>query len=178
MPDHRLLHTRLAALAFAVGLLWSLVLLPPPAVHAVPMVNDPKGFNGILWGARLDDRPELSLINTARRIKEYDLRKGPLTLGKAAVEMMRLSTVDDKFARVTIHYRGQSTHAQILAHLQAQYGPLDRTPGQTMRGFNQQFNWRGADTDINMTYEAVGERGFLFIESILLAPSFTESIHE
>lgn len=178
MPDLRFLQTRLAALALAAGLTCSVSLASAPFAHAVTMVNDPKGFNGIAWGAALDNRPDLTLISTARRIKEYDFKSGPGPLGEAKVEMMRLSTVDGKFARVTIRYRGQLTHTQVLTHLQAQYGPLDSSPGQTMRSFNQQFNWRGADTEINMTYDAPGERGFVFIESIALEPYFTESIHE
>jgi hypothetical protein len=171
VPDYRLLHAQLATLLLAA-------ILTCSAAHAVVMVNDPKGFNGIQWGATLNDRPELALVNNAQRIKEYDLKNGPLKLGEAKVDMMRLSTVDDKFARVTIRYRGKDVHASILAHLQAQYGPLDRTPGQTMRSFNQQYNWRGTDTEINMTYDGQGERGFLFIESTVLAPRFNDSLPE
>lgn len=178
MPDRRLLHTRLAALALAAGLASSVSLASAPFAHAVTMVNDPKGFNDIPWGASLENRPELALINTVRRIKEYDFKSGPSPLGEAKVEMMRLSTVDDKFARVTIRYRGKDVHDRILTHLQTQYGPLDRTPGQTMRGFNQQYNWRGPDTEINMTYEGQGERGFLFIESTVLAPRFNDTLPE
>lgn len=142
------------------------------------MANDPKGFNNIPWETALDGRPELTLANSAPHIKEYDLKAGPLPLGEAKVDMMRFSTFDGKFARVTIRYRGQHVHAQVLAYLQAQYGSLDRTPGQTMRGVNQQYNWRGTDTEINMTYEGRGERGFLFIESAALAPRFSDLLAE
>ena len=172
------LPAQLTALAFAGGLIVSLTLSGPPPAHAVPMVNDPKGFNGIPWGSELDGRPEMALVNTARRIKEYDVKNGPPHLGEAKVEMMRFTTVEGKFARVTIRYRGKDVHDRILADLQARYGPLDRTPGQTMRGFNQQYNWRGTDTEVNMTYEGQGERGFLFIESALLAPRFNDTLPE
>ncbi len=178
MPDCRLLPTRLAALVLAGGLILSLTLSGPPPVHAVPMVNDPKGFNGIPWGSELDSRPEMILFNTARRIKEYDLKNGPPQLGEVKVEMMRFSTLEGKFARVTIRYRGKDTHDRILTYLQKKYGPLDHTPGQTMRGFNQQYNWRGTDTEVNMTYEGQGERGFLFIESSALAPRFNDTLPE
>ena len=177
MRDRRFPLAEAAALALTGGLLWTL-LLSPPAVHAVPMIDDPKGFNGIAWGDALDNRPELALVSTARRIKEYDIKNGPLALGEAKVEMMRFSAVDDKFARVMIRYRGKDVHTRLLAHLQAKYGPLDRTPGQTMRGFNQQYNWRGSDTEVNVTYEGQSERGFLFIESTVLAPRFNDSIPE
>jgi hypothetical protein len=178
VPRCRLAHPQRAAPLVAAGLACSLALLTAPSARAVTMVNDPNGFNDIAWGASLKNRPDLTLVNTALRIREYDLKNGPLPLGDAKVEMMRLSTVDDKFARVTIRYRGQDVHDRILAYLQAQYGPLDHTPGQTMRGFNQQYNWRGPDTEINMTYEGQGERGFLFIESTVLAPRFNDTLPE
>ncbi|MSQ76927.1 MAG: hypothetical protein EXR97_00530 [Nitrospiraceae bacterium] len=178
MPDRRLLHTRLAAFALAAGLVCSIALAPASSAHAVGMANDPNGFNNIPWGTALDGRPELTLANSAPHIKEYDLKAGPLPVGEAKVDMMRLSTFDGKFARVTIRYRGKNVHDQVLAYLQAQYGSLDRTPGQTMRGTNQQYNWRGTDTEINMTYEGRGERGFLFIESAVLAPRFSDLLAE
>jgi hypothetical protein len=178
VPDCRLLHAPFVAFMLAAGLICSIVLAPAPFAHAVGMTNDPKGFNSIPWGTALDGRPELTLANSSPHIKEYDLKSGPLQLGEAKVDMMRLSTFDDKFARVTIRYRGRNVHTQVLAYLQAQYGSLDRTPGQTMRGVNQQYNWRGADTEINMTYEGQGERGFLFIESTVLAPRFSDLLAE
>ena len=178
MPDHRLLHAPIAAFTLTAGLICSLVLAPAPSAHAVGMANDPKGFNGIPWETALDGRSELTLTKSAPHIKEYDLKNGPLQLGEAKVDMMRLSTFDGKFARVTIRYRGKDVHARVLAYLQTQYGPIDRTPGQTMRGFNQQYNWRGTDTEVNMTYEGQGERGFLFIESAMLAPRFSDLLAE
>ncbi len=178
MPDRHLLHARPSAFALAAGLVGLTALSQAPSAHAGAMSNDPKGFNNISWGVALDGRPDLKLANSAPHIKEYDIKGGPLQMGDAKVDMMRLTAFDGKFARVTIRYRGQDVHARLLAHLQAQYGPLDRTPGQTMRGFNQQYNWRGADTEINLTYEGQGERGFLFIESTVLAPRFSDLLAE
>jgi hypothetical protein len=178
VSGYRLLHFPLAALALTAGLVYAIVLAPTPCAHAVGMTNDPKGFNNIPWGAALDGRPELTVANSTPHVKEYDLKNGPLTLGEAKVDMMRFSTFDGKFARVTIRYRGKQVHTQVLAYLQAQYGSIDRTPGQTMRGVNQQYNWRGTDTEINMTYTGQGERGFLFIESALLAPRFSDLLAE
>jgi len=43
-----------------------------------------------------------------------------------------------------------------------------------MRGLNQQFDWRGTETEITLTYEARGERGFISIDSMLLAPRLNE----
>ena len=178
MPHGRPPHARFVALALAAGLACSITPAPTPAAHAGTMTNDPQGFNNIPWGTLLDGRPELALANSAPHIKEYDLKNGPLPLGEAKVDMMRFTAFDGKFARVTIRYRGKKVHTQVLAYLQAQFGSLDRTPGQTMRGVNQQYNWRGAETEINMTYESQGERGFLFIESAVLAPRFSDLLAE
>jgi hypothetical protein len=45
-----------------------------------------------------------------------------------------------------------------------------------MRGLNQQYTWRGTDTEINLTYHANTERGYIFIDSRTLAPRFNDRI--
>ena len=44
------------------------------------------------------------------------------------------------------------------------------------RGLNQQYNWRGTETEINLTYQAGTERGYIFIDSRTLAPRFNDDI--
>jgi hypothetical protein len=151
-----------------------LVFLWTPAFGVIKLQNDPKGFQGIPWGASLADRPELTLTDSNGDIKGYDLKNGPAPLGDATVDVMRFFAIDDQFVRVTIRYRGKGTHEKVLRYLESEFGPIDRTPGQMMRGLNQQYNWRGTDTEINMTYEAPGERGYVFIESRVLAPRFID----
>lgn len=139
--------------------------------------DDPKGFDGLAWGSSLAGREELKLVDSGSgEIKGYDRKEGPLPLGQVPVDFMRYIAIGDKFARVTIRYHGKETHNQILAYLQSQYGELDRTPGQMVRGLNQQFNWRGTDTEINMTYEAQGDRGYVFFDSRVLSPRFNDNI--
>jgi len=152
-------------------LAWTvLVLFGVLPAGAVPIIQDPNGFHGIPWGASLADLPQLTLAEPGEQVKGYEFKDGPPMLGEAKVESLRLSSVGEKFARVTIRYQGQATHEIILNYLQSEYGPLDRTPGSMARGLNQQFTWRGSDTEINLTYEARGERGFVFFESRVLAP--------
>ncbi len=164
---------------FVTGLLLALgcclPLAGPSLTAASTMINDPKGFHGIQWGSSLAKVPDLQLTNSSEEhIQEYELKQGPLPLGEAKVDYMKFLAYDGEFARVAIRYRGKKTHEQVLAYLQTQYGPIDRTPGSMMRGLNQQFNWRGTDTEINVTYEARGERGFIFVDSRNLAPKFNE----
>jgi hypothetical protein len=87
-------------------------------------------------------------------------------------------SVDEQFARVTIHYQGDDRHKQILAYLEKQFGSLERVPGQMVRGLNQQYTWRGTDTEITVTYHASTEQGFVFIDSRTLAPRFNDHISD
>jgi hypothetical protein len=159
-------------------LLLSLLLCLTPSVlaHAVPMVNDPNGFQSLAWGVALTTRPDLEIAKAGPHVNEYQLRDGQPSYAGIPVESLLFLSVDEQFARVTIQYQGEDRHKQILAYLERQFGSLERVPGQMMRGLNQQYNWRGADTEINVTYHANTERGFIFIDSRTLAPRFNDRI--
>ena len=157
-----------------LGLLFC--LSGPSPAHAVPMVNDPNGFQNMTWGVALATRPDLEITRPGPHVNEYQLRGSPPSYGGVPVERLRFLSVDEQFARVTIHYQGDDRHKQILAYLEQQFGPLERVPGQMMRGLNQQYTWRGTDTEITVTYHANTERGFVFIDSRTLAPRFNDHI--
>lgn len=140
------------------------------------MVDDPKGFEGIPWGAGLSESPTFALTYSEDRVKEYQLRQEPLMLGPIPIQSIKFSTLDGKFARVAVRYQGARQHEAMLRYLQGRYGPLDLTPGQTMAGSNQQYNWRGAETDVNLTYDGKREMGVVFFESRTLGPQFTEAM--
>lgn len=164
----------LLPLLAAFGIVSGVILLAPPDVFAVPMTNDPQGFRGIPWGASLSEFPDLILADSNERIKTYNMKNGPSVLGEAKIESMRFIAIDEQFARVAVRYRGKENHDLVLAYLQAQYGPMDRSPGMIMRGHSQQYNWRGMETDVNLTYDGAGDRGYVFIDSRVLAPRFNE----
>jgi len=75
-----------------------------------------------------------------------------------------------------IRYQGDHVHRQVLRFLESRFGRLERVPGQMARGLTQQYNWRGTDTEINLTYQAGTERGYIFIDSRTLAPRFNDYI--
>lgn len=159
---------------FLLGLL--LCMSHPFLAHAVSMVNDPNGFQSITWGVTLTTRPDLEVIRADPHVNEFQLKNGAPSYAGIPVESLHFLSVDDQFARVTIRYRGDDRHKQILAYLEQQFGSLERIPGQMMRGLNQQYTWRGTDTEINLTYHANTERGFIFIDSRNLAPRFNDQI--
>lgn len=158
---HRLLS---CAIAVAIASALPLALAP-----ATPLVKDPKGFEGIPWGASFSETADFVLVENGPRMKGYELKQGPPLLGPAKIDTMRFLTIDGQFARVTIRYHSIDTHRQIVAYLQSTYGPVDLTPGQITRGAVQQFNWRGDDTQILLTYEASTDRGIIFFENPTLA---------
>ena len=156
-----------------LGVLCSLMLSGTLA-FAVPMLNDPNGFEGIPWGAAFSETDTFAKIEDAGRAQTYELKTGAPSLGPAKVDSMRFLTVDGKFARVTIRYQGKTTHDQILTYLQSRYGSLDRTPGQFTGGSVKFYSWTGFESDINLRYEIATDRGIIFFESQELRLKITE----
>ncbi len=169
-------HPEAATAAVLPVLLYCAQLLIAPAASAVEMVNDLNGFHGIPWGAALADSSDMTLVESTTRIKQFDFKQTPPRLGEIIVESLRLVSIDGKFARVKVRYQGMPTHQSILKYLQAQFGPLDLTPGQIAKGVLQQFAWFGPETEINLTYDVRRDRGFIFIESRALAMKFAEGM--
>lgn len=147
-----------------------------PWAEAVPMINDPKGFHKILWGAALTERDDMETTRSGPHINEYRLKTEAATFAGVEMSSIAYVSVDDQFARVIVRYQGEQTHKQVLHYMETQFGAIERIPGQMARGLNQQYNWRGPETEINLTYQASTERGFIFIDSRTLAPRFNDHI--
>jgi len=154
--------------ACVIAVFCALLLLNGPA-GAVPMKEDPKGFEGIPWGATLSESETFGKVEDAGRLKTYELKGGPPSFGPAKVESMKFTTVDGRFARVTVRYHGKETHDQLLAFLQSRYGPLDRTPGQFTGGPVKIFAWQGVETAVSLRYETRTDLGIIFFENPSLA---------
>ncbi|MCG3777323.1 MAG: hypothetical protein JW388_0008 [Nitrospira sp.] len=150
----------------------------PLSAQAVGMINDPNGFQNLTWGATLTERPELEVTRAGPHVNEFQLRSATPSYAGTPVESVHFLTVDGQFARVTIRYQGDDRHTQILSYLEQQFGSLDRIPGQMLRGLNQQYTWRGRETEISLTYHANTARGFIFIDSRTLAPRFNDRVND
>jgi hypothetical protein len=160
---------------------WPLVLMIAivicaGSVWAVPMINDPKGFHDIPWGTSLSSRQDLEPMQAGPHIVEYLRKTEPPSFAGAEMTSVLYVSVDDQFARVIIRYQGDPIHRQVLRFLENRFGRLDRVPGQMARGLTQQYTWRGTDTEINLTYQAGTERGYIFFDSRTLAPRFNDHI--
>ncbi len=141
---------------------------------AVPMKEDPNGFEGIPWGVALSESETFGQVEDAGRLKTYELKNGALALGRTKVDSMKFVTIDDKFARVTVRFAGKAAHDEILAFLQTKYGQLDRTPGQFSVGPVKFYAWQGFETEVTMRYETRTDSGIIFFESQTLRNKLTE----
>lgn len=145
------------------------MLVSGSTAFAVQMREDPKGFEGIPWGATLSESETFGKVEDAGRLKTYEIKGGSPSFGPAKVESVKFITVDDRFARVTVRYQGKETHDQLLEFLQSRYGPLDRTPGQFAGGAVKIFAWQGVETEVSLRYETRTDRGIIFFENPTLA---------
>jgi hypothetical protein len=156
-----------------ICILFSLVLQGTQA-FAVPMQNDPNGFEGIPWGATFSETDTFNKVEDTGRCQTFELKTGVPSLGPVKVDSMRFMTSEGKFARVTVRYRGKAAHDQILTYLQSLYGSLDRTPGQIASGPVKVFSWTGFETDVSLRYETGPDRGIIFFESQDLRRKITD----
>jgi hypothetical protein len=90
------------------------------------------------------------------------------------MESVKLYGLDDQYARALFRYKGASTHKSLLKYLEGRFGKSGPSHGGMMRGLNQQYTWRGPETEITITYHGFRERGFLTAESRVLAPKFLD----
>ena len=159
---------------FLVCLFISLHLQGVPA-FAVPMQNDPNGFEGIPWGATFSETDTFIKIEDTGKSRTYELKTEAPSLGPVRVDSMRFVTFEGQFSRVIVRYQSKAIHDQILVYLQSLYGSLDRTPGQIAGGSVKFFSWTGFETDVTLRYETGTDRGIIFFESQDLRRKMTES---
>ena len=163
---------RLAILVTALVLLGLFELIR--SASAVPIANDPNGFESIPWGSVLAETEAFTKIDDAGRLQTYELSRQPPVLGGVPVDSLRFTTFEKKLGRVTVRYTGHASHAKILIYLESQYGPLDRTPGQIAAGSVKIYTWHGMYTEVTLRFESGFERGIVFFESRTLPEKLTD----
>ena len=161
---------------------WTVLLLTLAvwltSVQARVIDKDPLGFFGIQWGQSLADRSEFRQVDSDHAVDAYTLKESEPAVGGVPVESITFLTFSNRFAKATIHYRGKETHRLLLNYLEAEFGEIQLNPGAMMRGLNQQYTWRGPETEITVTYRGLVERGFLAFESRVLASEFMNATQD
>ncbi len=158
-----------------IGILILLLLVfTGTAMSGTPIQQDPKGFFDITWGDPLANRSELKEIDVSNILKIYTLKEGNPHVEGIPMESVKLYGLENQYARALFRYKGASTHQSLIKYLEDRFGKVGPTHGGMMRGLNQQYTWRGPDTEITITYHGFRERGFLTAESRVLAPRFLD----
>lgn len=156
-----------------IGVILCLILQSNP-VPAVPIEEDPNGFEGIPWGTILSDKDNFLKVEDTGDTQTFERKDRPPALGTTPVDTIRFLTFHNRFGRVTVRYSGQSTHEAIIAHLESTYGQLDRTPGQIAVGPVKVYAWHGFNTEITLRFETRIERGIIFFESRTLPERWSD----
>jgi hypothetical protein len=146
------------------------LFLSATAISGTPIEHDPQGFFGIPWGNSLANREDLKEIDVSNSTRIYTTKQGHPRVEGIQMESVKLYVLEKKYARALFHYQGTSTHKLLLQFLEARFGKIERSYGGMMRGLNQQYTWRGPETEISITYHGFRERGLLIAESRVLAP--------
>lgn len=152
----------------------TVLILSEPAFSGTPIEQDPNGFYGIQWGDSLAHRQDLIEIDASNILHIYTLKQGNAQVNGIPMESVKLYGLDGQYARALFRYKGESTHTSLLKYLEDHFGKSGPSHGGMMRGLNQQYTWRGPDTEITITYHGFRERGFLTAESRVLAPKFLD----
>jgi hypothetical protein len=151
----------------SAALICCLLGLVLPA-FAVPIIDDPSGFEDIPWGATLPKEERFTKIEDAGRLQTYEQNGRPPLLGTIPVDSVRFTTFEKKVGRVTVRYSSNATHERIMMYLQSTYGLLDRTPGQIAVGAVKVYAWHGLYTEVTLRFETKLDRGIIFFESRML----------
>lgn len=150
------------------------LLLASSQAAAVPILDDPNGFEDMPWGTTISETGPFVKIEDAGRLQTFEKKDTPPALGTTPVDSLRFTTFQSKFGRVTVRYSGKAAHEGIMTYLQGKYGPLDRTPGQIAVGPVKVYAWHGFDTEVTLRYETKFERGIIFFESRTLREKLSE----
>jgi len=171
--SNRLLNRCSNSVGLYVGLTLFMILQCNP-VSAVPIEEDPNGFEGIPWGTLLSGMNRFIKVDDNGHMQTFQPIEQPPMFGGTPVDAIRFTTFQHRFGRVTVRYRGKTAHEVILNHLQSTYGPLDQTPGQIAVGPVKVYAWHGLHTEVTLRFEADIERGIIFIESRTLPERWSE----
>lgn len=126
------------------------------------------------WGTILIDIPILSLTEPGNDIETFQYKNRTSQFAQVNVDSLKLLAINGQFGKVVIRYQSEETHQNIMRYLQTKFGKIKLRRGAMIRGLNQGYTWRGADTEVILHYRGLGERGFLTIQSRILAPRFLE----
>jgi hypothetical protein len=148
---------------FVLALILATVLAAHPLAAELP--DDPGGFDGIRWGTRLEEFPDLQVVKEGSDFKIF--RKPiiiPVLCGTLP-EDVTYQFYKDRFESVTMIYRGKETHVELRACAVHAFG---RIPVKKSR-MALRMDWEGPLTVLSLTYDPSVHEGRLSLSSRALA---------
>jgi hypothetical protein len=155
---------RLALMLLLLG------LRTEPALAAV-ITNEPAGFNGYTWGARISEHPSLKLMSDpalAHPLPGVDVYENPgetLTLNGVTFNKIQYRFYKDQLGAIDLTYEGRENRNKLLHWIEEQFGKLP-LPERKQKN----IEWHGANTVINLGYDVTTNQGRLWFIYLLLTP--------
>lgn len=113
-------------------------------VNAHAMQNEPRDFNGVPWGAALEDHKQgLTLVSGDDVVAYYRRAAGTNTF--AGIDAWRISYrfYKNRFSSVTVTIVGINNFNAMLSHLTKTYGAAD-----SVNPRHRIYVWEGADAGV------------------------------
>jgi hypothetical protein len=153
----------------ALGLLLLREGLEPALAGKI--TNEPQGFNGYTWGARIAEYPSLKLAKdsaVAHPLPNVDVYENPgevLTLNGVTISKVLYRFYKNQLGSVQLAYEGKENREKLIQWVEEQYGQLPPVERK-----QKQIEWHGESTVITLDYNAMTNLGLLWFTYLVLTP--------
>jgi len=141
-----------------------------PALAAV-ITNEPTGFNGYNWGARISEYSSLKLVPDpaiAHPLPDMAVYENPgevLTLNGVTFGKIQYRFYKDQLGGIQLTFEGRENREKLRQWIEERYG---KVPLPERRQKN--IEWHGKNTVINLGYDVITKQGRLWFIYLLLSP--------
>jgi hypothetical protein len=156
-----------------VGLALTLLLLGlgMELAQAAVITNEPKGFNGYTWGARISEYPSLKLMSDSAiahplpYVDAYEKPGETLTLNGVTLGKIQYRFYKDQLGGILLSYEGRENREKLRQWIEERYGKVP-PPERKQKS----IEWHGKDTVISLGYDVTTNQGRLWLIYLLLTP--------
>jgi hypothetical protein len=140
-------------------------------VQAAVITNEPKGFNGYNWGARISEYPSLKLMPDpaiAHPLPGVDVYEKPdetLTLNGVTFNKIQYRFYKDRLGSIDLKYKGRENRIRLLQWIEEQFGKAPLVERK-----QRQIEWHGKNIVINLGYDVTSNQGRLWFISLQHSP--------
>ena len=141
-----------------------------PALAAV-ITNQPTGFNGYNWGARISEYSSLKLVSDpaiAHPLPDVAVYENPgevFTLNGVTFGKIQYRFYKDQLGGIQLTFEGRENREKLRQWIEERYG---KVPLPERRQKN--IEWHGKNTVINLGYDVITKQGRLWFIYLLLSP--------